>query len=494
MSRLDSLVSWGSNWQDLRVVVFGLGVSGFSVADTLAELGANQLVIAESADEQHLDILDVLGVNYLVGDIAKQLSQELIDHRPEVIITSPGIRPDNWLIQWAAENDIAVWVDIELAWRLRDKASLTVGGPVPEWICITGTNGKTTVTQMTEAMLMAAGYRVASCGNIGNPILDMIRDPQGFEYLVVELSSFQLHYLGYISPISSAILNVADDHLDWHGDFERYAAAKAKIYENTQLACIYNAQDATTERALENADVIEGARAVAFTMGIPSRSQVGYVEDLLCDRAFLEERAENALEIASFEDIAKIGVLTPHLLANVAAATALARSVDVSPAQVREAIRSFKLDAHRIELIAEANGIRWFDDSKATNPHAAAASLEAFDSVIWVLGGLLKGVDVTPLVERFKSKIKLAVVIGLDREPVVEALRTTGVAFVEIETGDKSQVMPLVAKVASETATGGDTVLLAPAAASMDQFKDYADRGNQFASAVRQVIGLESRG
>jgi UDP-N-acetylmuramoylalanine--D-glutamate ligase len=294
--------------------------------------------------------------------------------------------------------------------------------------------------------------------------------------------------------VCAAILNIADDHLDWHGNFEKYAAAKAKVYERTRLACVYNIRDQKTEAAVENAEVVEGARAIGFGLGIPSRSQIGYVEDLLCDRAFLDERADSALEIARFEDIGEISVLTPHLLANVAAATALARSVGVAPAQIRRAIRNFKLDSHRIELVTEANGISWFDDSKATNPHAAAASLEAFESVIWVVGGLLKGVDLTDLIEHSKKKIKLALVIGVDREPVVEALRNAGVNYLEITTDDNSQLMQLVAKQAVANATSGDTVLLAPAAASMDQFKDYAERGDQFAAAVRAALGLENRG
>ncbi|MFM6981136.1 MAG: UDP-N-acetylmuramoyl-L-alanine--D-glutamate ligase [Micrococcales bacterium] len=484
----DSLVSWGSNWQGLRVVVFGLGVTGFSVADTLAELGADQLVIAEKADAEHLDILDVLGVNYLVGDVAKQLSQQLIDHRPQLIVTSPGIRPDNWLIQWAAEEGIPVWVDIELAWRLRDKAAVTAGGPVPQFICITGTNGKTTTTQLTEAMLVASGFRAIACGNIGTPILDAIRDPEGFEFLVVELSSFQLHYLGDISPVASAVLNIADDHLDWHGGFENYAATKGKVYENTQLACVYNVQDKRTEALVEEAEVIEGARAIGFTLGIPARSQVGYVEDLLCDRAFLEERAESALEVAGLEDISKIGVITPHLLANIAAATALARSVGVAPMHIREALREFKLDAHRIELVAEADGIQWIDDSKATNPHATAASLASFEKVIWVVGGLLKGVDLEPLVEKFADRIKHAIVIGADREPVLAALNAHSVEHTQVEA-ENSSVMQTVITIAAAKAESGDTVLLAPAAASMDQFKDYADRGKQFAEAVHEHLG-----
>lgn len=488
MANLNLLTSWNSDWRGLRVGVIGLGVTGFSVADTLAELGANQLVIAPKAEADLVDILDVLEVPYLLGEQAEGVPQALIDLDPELIVTSPGIRPDSPVISWATQAGIPIWVDIDLAWRLRDKTER-----VAEWICITGTNGKTTTTQLVEAMLIADGRRAVACGNIGTPILDVIRDPEGFDAIVVELSSFQLHYLGEIQPYSSAVLNLAHDHLDWHGGFEAYRDAKGKVYEQTKIACVYNVQDQVTEALVENADVIEGARAIGFTRGIPTRSQIGYVEDILCDRAFLDDRANSALEIATVQDISAIGEVTPHLLANVAAATALARSIDVSPASIRAAILGFRLDSHRIELVAEANGVRWFDDSKATNPHAAAASLASFESVIWLVGGLLKGVDLTDLVREFKDRLKAAVVIGEDREPVLQALQQAApeLHVISIAAESKSQVMPLAVAAAGGIATQGDTVLLAPAAASMDQFKDYADRGDQFAGAVK--LWLEGR-
>ena len=171
----------------------------------------------------------------------------------------------------------------------------------------------------------------------------------------------------------------------------------------------------------------------------------------------------------------------------MAAATALARSVGVQPEEIRQAISSFKLDGHRIELVAEANGVRWIDDSKATNPHATAASLASFDSVVWILGGLLKGVDVAPLVERFAKKLRAVVVIGVDRHPVLQALqaKAPGVRVLEVAEQDSSMVMAKAVELAGSAAQSGDTVLLAPSAASMDQFKDYADRGEQFAGAVK---------
>ena len=488
MTNLELLTSWHSDWRELRVGVIGLGVSGFSVADTLAELGAKQLVVAEKAEKDLLDILDVIGVDYLVGEAATAnagVPAELIALDPQVIVTSPGVRPDAPIIKWAIENNIAVWVDIDLAWRLRDKTD-----KVAQWLTITGTNGKTTTTQLVEAMLIEGGHRAIAVGNIGVPILDAIRDPQGFDYFVVELSSFQLHYLGEISPLASVVLNIDYDHLDWHGGYQKYAKTKGKVYHNTQLAVVYNDGDKATIKLAEDADVVEGCIGVGFTLGSPGRSEIGYVEDILVDRAYVESYDE-AMPVCDFKDIAEIGVITPHLLANVAAATALARAADVDRQRIRVAIRNFKLDHHRIELVADQDGIKWYDDSKATNPHATAASLASFDKVVWVVGGLLKGVDVAPLVKRFAHKLRAAIVIGVDREPVLAALAAEApeVTVLEVTTPDNGKVMADVARFALQVAKDGDTVLLAPAAASMDQFKDYADRGNQFAEAVRYALG-----
>jgi UDP-N-acetylmuramoylalanine--D-glutamate ligase len=490
MTNLEQLTSWHSDWKGLKALVFGLGVSGFSAADTLAELGAQTLVIAEKAEADLLDILDVIGVPYVTGEAATGVPAAAVEFEPEVIIVSPGIRPENPLLVWAGERGIAIWVDIDLAWRLRDKTDR-----LAHWFTVTGTNGKTTTVQLLTAMLNQGGIKAEACGNIGKPILDALRNPEGFDALVVELSSFQLHYLGAIFPFSSAVLNLADDHLDWHGGFEAYKAAKAKVYENTVAACVYNVMDKSTESMVEDADVVEGARAIGFTLGIPTRSQVGFVEDILVDRAFLDDRANNALEIATLEDLAQIGVLTPHLMANAAAATALARSAGVEPADIREAIRNFRLDAHRIELVAEANGVRWIDDSKATNPHAADASLASFDNVVWIVGGLLKGVDISELVKKYASKLAAAVVIGKDRAAVLDALAQNAaqVPVIEIQAEAGQAVMDEAVAAAAKYAKDQDVVLLAPAAASMDQFKDYADRGNSFAKAARTLIG-DSRG
>jgi len=481
---LEQLTSWGSDWTKVKVAVVGLGKTGFSVADTLVELGSKLLVVAESANSEVLDVLNVLGVDFVIDNNPSVLNVAVREFEPDVLILSPGVMPGSLLVSEALSSGIKVWTDIDLAWRLRDRF-----GPGQEWICITGTNGKTTTTEITEAMLLQSGLRAAACGNIGNPILDCIRDPAQFEVLVVELSSFQLHYLESIEPFSAAVLNVAKDHLDWHGGFDKYRSAKGRMYQNTKMACVYNLEDKTTEELVLAADVKQGARAIGFGLGTPARSNVGYVEDLLVDRAFLDERADKALEIAKLEDLKSFGVLTPHLLSNIAAATALARSFGVAPADCRTALRDFKISPHRIELVGEIDGVRYINDSKATNAHAAQASLGSFESVVWILGGLLKGVDISELISECSSRLRGAVIIGSDRAQIKASfeLLAPKIPLVEIEGDD--QVMQKAVDAAAELANPGDVVLLAPAAASMDQFLNYQQRGDMFRDAVRAAGG-----
>ena len=494
MRDLSRLTSWRADWRGLRVAVFGVGVTGFSVADTLVELGADVLVVAATASDEHAQLLDVIGARLELHPDETTVPDALAEFHPEVVVVSPGYRPDHALLRWATEHGIPVWGDIELAWRLRDKVVRPDGEPA-DWICITGTNGKTTTTQLTATMLVAGGLRAAPAGNIGIPVLDAIRDPAGFDVLVIELSSYQLHWIntnpgGELAPLASVCLNLDDDHLDWHGSARGYRDAKAKVYGNTRLACVFNQGDAATREMVEDADVQEGARAIGFSLGVPGPSDVGLVDDILVDRAFLDERHNSALELATLDDLRASGLGTPHGIANTLAAAALARAAGVTPGAVRDAIRSFALDRHRTEVVVVHDGVTYVDDSKATNVHAASAALAAFDSVVWIAGGLLKGVDPAPLVKRHAARLRGVVLVGIDRAALREAFErhAPGVPVVEVAESE-TEVMPIAVRAAAALARHGDVVLLAPAAASMDQFIDYADRGRRFADAVREWTG-----
>jgi UDP-N-acetylmuramoylalanine--D-glutamate ligase len=493
-ARLASLASWHADWRGLRVAVYGLGVTGFSVADTLAELGAEVLVVAAKADEERAMLLEVIGAELLVEPDLSAPPARLTAFDPELIVVSPGFHHDHPLLDWASERGTAVWGDIELAWRLRDK----VGEPA-DWIAVTGTNGKTTTVQLTATMLVAGGFRAAPCGNIGIPVLDAIRDPQGFDVLVVELSSYQLHWVnrnrgGELSPFSSACLNIADDHLDWHGSADAYRAAKAKVYDNTQVACVYNRADDVTRVMVEEAEVVEGARAIGFGLDVPGPSDFGIVDGILCDRAFLEDRMTTAIELTTLDELREAGLAAPHVVANILAAAALARSYGVTPTAIRDVLAAFRLDAHRIELVRIEHGVSWVDDSKATNPHAADASLRSYASVVWVAGGLLKGVDIEQLVRSHAERLRAAVLIGVERHALREAFARHAPALpvYEVDADETDEVMPTAVRLAAGVAQAGDTVLLAPAAASMDQFTDYAERGRRFQAAVNEFYGGEA--
>ncbi len=465
--------SWHQAW-NFRVAVLGLGKSGFSVADTLIELGAEVTVFAAQAETQLQELIDVIGAKLVKSDDPTTIEIQDFDFA----VVSPGFAPSHPMVLKLAGGGVPTYTDIDLARSLDDKVKK------PTWITITGTNGKTTTTQLTEAMLTQAGYRAIACGNIGNPILDAVRDPQGYDFLVVELSSFQLHYTHNLNPKASAFLNFAEDHFDWHGSESAYFAAKAKVFEATETAIVYNLEDQRTLQAAEDADVIEGCRAIGFTTGIPARSMVGFVEEFLVDRAFIDNRGEAALEICSDADLKNLGVLSKHLRANIAAATALARAAGVSASDIAEALRNFRLAGHRIQLIAELDGVKFIDDSKATNAHAADASLSSFDSVVWIVGGLLKGVDPEPLIRKHGNRLRAAVIIGKDTQLLEELFAKLNPELDVVVIREEAPMRAAVIR-AAEFARSGDAVLLAPAAASMDQFKDYEDRGNQFQLAVR---------
>ncbi|WP_243226035.1 UDP-N-acetylmuramoyl-L-alanine--D-glutamate ligase [Microbacterium sp. CIAB417] len=493
-ARLDALTSWHADWAGLRVAVLGLSVTGFSVADTLTELGAEVLVLSESATEEYERLVPVIGAALEIGPL-DAVPEALTAFGPDVVIASPGFPPSHPVIRWTQQEGVALWGDVELAWRVRDKVLREDGTPA-DWVLITGTNGKTTTTQLTAALLVDGGLRAAPCGNIGVPVLDAVRDPGGFDVLVVELSSHQLWYLGQSAPAaelyphSTVCLNLADDHLVWHGSAQAYRDAKAIVYRNTRVACVYNKADAATRVMVEEADVVEGARAIGFDLGVPGPSDLGIVDGIVVDRAFLDDRARSALELTTVAELERAGLSAPHVVQNILAASALARSLGVEPEAIARALAAFRMDSHRIQVIATHRGITWVDDSKATNPHAAASSLRAYPGAVWVVGGDLKGVDIAELVADVGPTARAAVVIGVERAEVVAAFarHAPAVPVFEVVTGDTGEVMNRVVEIATGIVDGEGTVLLAPAAASFDQFSSYADRGHRFAEAVQSWI------
>jgi UDP-N-acetylmuramoylalanine--D-glutamate ligase len=472
------------SWESRHVCVAGIGVSGFAAADALLRQGARVTVVDESADEATTErgrILEVLGADVRLGSGATRQLPDTVD----LVVTSPGWRPDVPLLVAAEAGGIPVWGEVELAWQLRPAQS-----PAP-WLALTGTNGKTTTVEMLASMLTAAGRRAVAAGNVGLPLVDAVTAEQPYDVIAVELSSFQLQRTYSMAPLAAAVLNVAEDHVDWHGSMAAYTEAKGRVYQRTKVACVYNVADPVTQQLVRDADVEEGCRAIGFTLGAPSVGMLGVVDGVLVDRAYVAERATSAAELGTVADVTPSA---PHNVANALAAAALARAYGVPPAAVRDGLRAFRPGRHRIEQVAEVGGVAYVDDSKATNPHAALASLRAYDSVVWVAGGLVKGATFDALVPAVRSRLRAVVLIGKDRAVIADALarHAPEVPVVEVESTD-TDVMDLVVGNAARLARPGDTVLLAPAAASMDLFRDYAHRGDAFAESARALAAGAAR-
>jgi UDP-N-acetylmuramoylalanine--D-glutamate ligase len=462
-------------FQGKHVTVAGLGVSGVPAAKVLHGLGARVTVVNDGADERaraQAAELEALGITVRLGD------GDTLPDGTELIVTAPGWKPTKPLFTAAGQAGVPVWGDVELAWRLRRPDSAP-------WLAVTGTNGKTTTVQMLASILKAAGLRTAAVGNIGVSLLDAVTGDEEYDVLAVELSSYQLHWAPSLRAHSAAVLNLAPDHLDWHGSMEAYAADKGRIYEGNRVACVYNVADKATEDLVREADVEEGCRAIGFTLGSPAPSQLGVVDGILVDRAFVENRHKNAQELAEVSDV---DPPAPHNIANALAAAALARAFGVPAAAVRDGLRAFTPDAHRIAHVADVDGVAYVDDSKATNTHATEASLAAYESIVWIAGGLAKGATFDELVAGAAKRLRGAVLIGADRALIREALarHAPEVPVVDLERTDTGAMLQAVQE-ARRLARPGDTVLLAPACASMDMFTNYNQRGDAFAQAVREL-------
>lgn len=516
--RTRSLTHAGADWAGLRVLVAGLGISGFAAADALLERRARVTVIDAGAgtaeQEERSQLLDILGADLRIGpEYVAALPADPID----LLVTSPGWRPDHPVRTQAVEAGVPIWGEVELAWRMRPQGDTT------KWLAVTGTNGKTTTVQMLAAMLEAAGLRTAAVGNVGTAVMEAVLDPQPYDVLAVELSSFQLHDISTLSPFASCVLNLAPDHLDWHGSMAEYTAAKARIYERTQVACVYNADDGVTEELVAGADVMEGCRAIGFTQGVPGLSMFGVVDGVLADRAFVAERRTSAAELATLIDLLPDQaraealaagtepdrvVIAAHLISDALAAAALARAAGVPAAAIGAGLRAFRSAPHRLSDLGQIDGVRYVDDSKATNPHAAAGALAAYPSIVWVAGGQLKGAAVEDLVRGAATRLRAVVLLGQDREIFAEALRrhAPDVPMVSLSANHTvhmshvnqgtslspealARLMDEVVAIARQMAEPGDTVVLAPAAASLDMFPSYGARGQAFAAAVARLAG-----
>ena len=444
----------------VRVLVCGVGVAGSSAARALLDVGADVTLTATA---------DGPAVAALVGRGARWLGPltELPDD-VDLIVASPGLRPSDPLLVSAAVRGVPVWGEVELAWQLR-------GPDAAPWLAVTGTNGKTTTVHMLEAMLRAAGLNALAVGNVGVPLIDAVVAPEPYDVLAVELSSQQLHFAPSVRPVAGALLNLAADHLDWHGSFEDYATAKAGVWFGA--VAVGNADDPLVSRLLGSAP----GEQVSFTLDEPGPGQLGVAEGHLVSRAYGDD-ATGGLVLAAVGDVRPAGV---HNVANALAAAALARAVGVGAEAIADGLAAFVPDPHRNQALGTRGGIAWVDDSKATNAHAARGSLLAYERIVWVAGGQLKGASVDDLVSEIAPRLAGVVLLGVDRHVIADALRrhAPDVPVIDVATHDDGAMLEVV-RAAAGLARPGDTVLLAPAAASYDMFANYGARGQAFADAI----------
>jgi UDP-N-acetylmuramoylalanine--D-glutamate ligase len=449
-------MSFVAELSGINCLVIGAGVTGRAVHEALLKFGA----ISKMFDER------VTGKSDVINELPKDI---------DLAIVSPGWKIDNPIIMKLKSAGIEVISEIDFAWKVKQ-----VLAPNQKWIALTGTNGKTTTIKMVESIFKAAKVNGVACGNVGQPVVASVCSGQPYDYLAIELSSFQIQWSELPKYQSVAILNIAEDHIDWHGSFEDYAAAKLKLLKQAEKAFVNKSDPELSKR-------VGKETAIWFSLQTPNPNELGLVENLLIDRAFSATPAQ-ANEIAELVDITPTA---PHNVLNALAASALSLSIGIKYESVKQGLRNFSPDHHRMELVLSKNEINWIDDSKATNPHAAEASLLSYFQVIWIAGGLAKGASMDELVSRCAKRIKAVILIGQDRDLIAAAFAKlspeTKILRVD-QVADSMQLMNDVVKQAIELANPGDTVLLAPACASMDQFSSYVERGQLFAQAVKAQV------
>ena len=424
----------------------GFGVSGRAVTRALVGRGVHVVAVDDRPGDGTRAAAAELGVELVVAPDRETLAALVAG--VELVVPSPGVRFDHPVFALAAAAAVAVRGELELASQWADR-------PL---VAVTGTNGKTTVTTLVAEMLVA--------GNIGLALSDAVAS--GAEVLVVEASSFQLELTDTFHPTVSVWLNAAPDHLDIHGTFAAYAAAKARIWANLRDGDV----------AVVNADdpvVVEAARSI----------RAGRVVTFGRERGDYRVRGGGLRTPEDHEivPLSALGRVLPHDVSNALAASAAAISAGATVDGARRGLLEFRTLPHRLTLVGEAGGVQWYDDSKATNPHAAVAAVDGFDSVVLIAGGQNKGLDLHELT-RSADRVRAVVAIG-EAAPEVE------VAFHSVRPVERAGSMRDAVSRAAELARPGDVVLLSPGCASFDWYENYGARGDDFARAVHEMLEVD---
>lgn len=440
----------------LDLVIVGAGVTGKALHDFALSHGALVSMVDDRVD----------------GALRS------LPERCALAIISPGWRPDHPVIEEIRARGIPHLSEIDFAWEMKRQIA-----PEQRWIGLSGTNGKTTTIQMVENIMRSAGVAGVACGNVGRTVIESIT-PE-IDILAIELSSFQIDWSELPRFEAIALLNISPDHIDWHGSFDRYRDAKLKLISLSKRSFI-NISDATLSRSWPELITASNSDLIPFHLGSPASGEIGLVEDLIVDRALVDDpmHAQVLVEVAVLPSSAS------HNVSNAMAAAALSKAIGIGADAITRGLATFVLDQHRLQVIGESKGVTWVDDSKATNPHAAMAAIFSFPSVIWIAGGLAKGASMDELVRATSSRVRAAILVGRDAPLIRAALEelNPSVKIVEVGATQGREVMREAVTFAKNLASRGDTVLLAPACASMDQFTSYKERGDLFQGAVKELV------
>jgi UDP-N-acetylmuramoylalanine--D-glutamate ligase len=443
-----------------RAVVVGLGVSGRAAAQVLLDEGA-EVLVTEARSMERPGLAEDPRLEVRTGG-----------HRPDdlagasVVVVSPGVPPSAPVISWARDRGLPVWSELELGARL-------CRVPI---VAVTGTNGKTTTVEILAAMMRRAGLAARACGNVGYPFSLAARET--FDALAVEASSFQLAFQESLRPRVSVLLNLAPDHLDWHGSYEEYVRAKARIFSNQGPGDTHvgNRDDAHAARTSREAQ----CDLRWFGWGPPDVGGVGVVDGRLVARPGNPPgEGDPPLDLGHPQGRGRAFAL------DAAAAASAALAFGVPHDAVRAAVESFTPLPHRGATVATVGSVRFVDDSKATNPHATLAALDGMAGAVLIAGGLAKGVDLSPLAQASPA-LSGVVAIG-------EAAPSVAAVFEGLVPVRVARTLEEAVKVAFDLAAPGASVVLAPACASQDMFRDYRERGERFAAAAR-ALEAEDRG
>lgn len=448
-----------------KIVVVGLGKSGMAAARFCAKRGASVIATDIKGESELLDpvaALNGLDIKFVLGRHDKEdfLSADYI-------VVSPGVPTSIKEIVAAREKGAVVIGEMELAVQ-------EISCPI---IAITGTNGKTTTTTLIGHLLKSAGLKVCVAGNIGTPLVDVIDVANSSDYVVLEASSFQIETAPSLKPHIGILLNITPDHLDHHQDFEEYATFKVSLIKRVREDGfgIYNAaDDAVANRVLVTKTRIVPFDATGRMYKVFGKGPFGWYH-----AGELKVRIKTAV---NRYDLSKVSLEGAHNRENMLASLVACELCGVDASILESALISFKGLPHRTELIGEHNGVRYYDDSKGTNIGATISAIRGFaEPVVLIAGGLSKGVNFEPLIQHIKKHVKCAVLIG-------EAAPSMQVIFKDVTEVKMASSMKEAVSIASSVASPGDVVLLSPACASFDMFRDYAHRGEEFVAEVKKVM------